>query len=54
MKKIQNLLFGILAASLFAACAKDSESGGVEQPPVPDDNLPGTTITINAAVTFLL
>ena len=50
MKKIQNLLFGILAASLLAACAKDSESGGVEQPPLPDDNLPGTTITINAAV----
>ena len=30
MKKIKNLLFGILAASLLAACAKDSESGGVE------------------------
>ena len=50
MKKIKNLLFGILAASLLAACAKDSDSGAIQSPPVPDEPLPGTTSTINAAV----
>ena len=51
MKKLQNLTLGILsAATLFAACAKDSDSGAIQSPPLPDEPLPGTTVTINAAV----